>query len=410
KKIFNEILVYSYNLSLLDNHFESNRYSYNDVPERDLDSISNFKSTNIDPFMTELADVVNYLAEYFKSITFFNLDRLGYYVIPITLSFNRLVNLDINTCCLYIKDFNRLMGKLDKLEQLKLIELYLIKSPDDGFNESEIKVPSTLKRLYLGHTYICSTNLPNTPYKFLVKYSGNIDKREFHLSPKHLKNLEKFELITVINNNNFISSLLNLTPKLTKITLPIQNYSMQVMEVLSENSVINQLNLKFNFQGELFPLDTKLPVLNSLRALTLLLLIIPDQYLQIYQLIDALPNLTKLELEFEYYESEFVAKLLSKLTKLKVLELKISKYTNYSLDLTILTGIVRLIFYNYSNSKIIYKLPDASDKLKTIILPLYGKNKQRKVEIVNELDNANANWVISLQGSMIYCRISNIKQ
>ncbi|KXN67442.1 hypothetical protein CONCODRAFT_167373, partial [Conidiobolus coronatus NRRL 28638] len=409
-RVFNRILINGYNLSHLENSFESNRYGFENIPKRNLETMLNFKSTNIDPFVTGIIKVLNPLAEYFESITYFNLDRLGYYVIPITLNFSSLSNLNIGVCCLDVKDLNRLMRKLDKLQKLTLFQLDLIKSPDEELNEHEIKFSPTLKELYLGHNYVSSNNLPNAPYEFLVKYSGSIDRREFYLTPQHLPNLEKFELIGVIEDSCYITNLLTLTPKLSNLILPIQNYSIRVMEVLSENSDINQLNLKFNFQDKLFLLDKKLPVLNSLHDLILTFIIRPDQYLQIYQLIEAFPNLTKLELELEYFEFEFIAKLLSKLTKLKVLKLQIFAYYNYIIDLTLFSEVEFLKFDNYSKSKTIYKLPDANGKLKTAILPLKNRNNNYKVELVNELDKINANWVFSLRGNVIHCRSASIKQ
>jgi hypothetical protein len=409
-RVFNRIVINGYNVSHLENSFEFNRYGFENVPERDSKTMLKFKNTNIDPFMAEIVDTIDPLACYFKSITFFNLDRLGYYVVPIVLNFCRLSNLNISTCCIDIKYFKRLMEKLDKLQKLTLFQLDLIKSPEQGLNEHEIKFPHKLKEIYLGHIYVCSTNLPNTPYEFLVKYSGNIERNVFYLEPKNLSNLEKFELIGIIQNGRFITNFLTLTPKLTNLTLHVRNFSIQVMDVLSKNNCINELNLKFDFQDKLFPLDKKLAVLYSLHGLTLQFIIGSDQYLQICQLIQAFPNLTKLEIELEYYDPEFITKLLSKLTKLEALKLQTFTYYNNSIDLTLFTEVEFLKFYNYEKSKIIYKLPNPSNKLKKVILPLQNKNNKNNTELVNEMGKINANWMISLRGTEIHCRVVNIKK
>jgi hypothetical protein len=390
KRIFNGILINEYNLSRLDNHFDYNLLSFEDIPAQDSEAILNFKNINIDPFVTELTNVISPLVEYFESITYYNLDRIGYYVIPIALNFNRLTYLNIYSCYLNIKDFNSLMGNLDILRRLKLTELYLIKSPNEEFNENEIKVPSTLKEFYLGHIYTCTTNLPNTPYEFLVKYTGSIDKREFYLAPQQLPNLEKFELHDIIENRVFITNLLTLAPKLTHLVLPILNFSIQVMENLSENTTINQVNLKFGFISS-FLSGMQLPILNYQRTLTLSFLIKPNRYSQVYKLIDAFLNLTKLEIELEYCDSDFITNILSKLTKLKTLKLIIYIYSSRIVDLTIFSAVEILKLCDYSNVKIIHKLPDTNCKLKAFTLYIHGRNNKYKNELVNELGKINNN-------------------
>ncbi|KXN67441.1 hypothetical protein CONCODRAFT_10489 [Conidiobolus coronatus NRRL 28638] len=355
----------------LGNTFLSEIVGYFNQPElisRDIKSssstISNFKCLIIDPIVEKLIRELCSYSSYLKCLKFSNLRELGYFIIPQISILNQLASLTLSDCHLSIRDFFSLLYKLEKLECLKLCEVVLILSQEETITEYDKPPPSTLKELTLYTTYFTATDSTNNPRDFIFNYNSGLDVLIYYFQLQHLPKLIKFNLHSVDYGVAYIANFLSLNPQLTHVKLPFEYFGLDYIQILSDHDNINSIEIDTSDTSPHYPSDVTLPYLHSINSLTINLYR-DIEHSEIYDIIGACPNLTKLNISFYTYNSEFMTNVLKGLN-LIYLKLKIEIMPSNNLDMSIFSDI-KIINIEHNNIySINYDLPTPPMKTKSI--------------------------------------------
>jgi hypothetical protein len=335
-----------------------------DVQSSNSTNISKFKCLIIDPIVEKLIRELCSYSPYLKCLKFSNLRELGYFVIPQISILSHLTSLTLSDCHLSIKDFFILLYKLEKLECLKLCEVVLILSQEERVIEYDKPLPSTLKELTLYTTYFTATDCTNNPRDFIFNYNSNLDVLVYYFQLQHLPKLTKFNLYSVDYGIDYIEKFLSLNPQLTYVKLPFEHFNIDYLQILSNNRNTSSIEIDTSDTSPYYPSDATLPYLHSLNSLTINLYRDIENF-EIYNIIRACPNLTKLTISFYTYNSEFMTNVLKGLN-LNYLKLKIEIMPSNNLDLSIFSDI-KIVNIEHNNIySINYNLPTPPMKTKSI--------------------------------------------
>jgi hypothetical protein len=395
--IFYSIEINEEFLRSLPNYFRQFSFMRLKMSKRELQANLNFKSEKIDPFISELVKRIDTFANYLKYLKLSGIAQSGYYIIPSITASNNLTSLSLSNIVVNMGDFYSLLPKLEKLECLDLEELRLIRLLDEEIIEHGAPISSTLKELSISGIYINSTDTPNFPYKFV--FDGYLSFREntFYFKLNHHPNLKKFKLYSTIYSIEFVLDFLALNTQLTDIRLPVEYFTTEYINILSNSNNINSIHIDTNDVDANFFTGQNFVQLNSLNSLTITL---PNKYryIRVYDIIYICPNLTKLDIAVTTYTSEFITKILKKLKLLKILKLKVQNISSEVIDLNIFSNveIVRMDVKEYRT--IHYTLPKPPMKFKSITFSLSPLNDD-SFNLMRQRYKNDPNWKITLSNS-----------
>ncbi|KXN67434.1 hypothetical protein CONCODRAFT_86955 [Conidiobolus coronatus NRRL 28638] len=400
-KIFNSIKLSHFFLRQFPNYF--NNTNENELNDESVDTNNTIitRSSKINLFIDELIKKFDSFLPICKSLEFLGLGIAGYYIIPKVCYFNHLTHLRLFDCLMGLKCFIRLMEKLENLQFLDLYELNFIKFQDDEVTEGDIIIPKPLKGIGLTHMHVFTASCISDPYEVLNNYDSDI-LEVAHIPPQHLSNLSKLELSSAIDNLNLILDFLSLNPQLSEIIIPISNFSIEIIKMLSESGNVKHLKIDFIGYEIHYPNDVTLPKLSSLSSLKILYISERD-YCTILKLLEAFPNLAKLIITLKHYSADFIVSVLRKLNNLKYLKLAVYNLLSDEFNFNVFSNIRVLKVNIVDNMKVLYKLPVQPCKLKSIRIasnPRYLENMNYMLED----DDVVNNWNIKLLGQSIKCR------
>ncbi|KXN67711.1 hypothetical protein CONCODRAFT_72764 [Conidiobolus coronatus NRRL 28638] len=362
-----------------------NYYGIENEFDRVLETIPNFQSNRIDPFMADLIKMLNNFDIHLKQVEFDRLYRPG---------------LSICECELDLKSFNKFILKLDKLESLSIKNLQFLVLDEEWPLDGETLLPQGLKELELGNMCLRRTDLHKNPYKFLFIDNSGFMNVYFYIPPQRLPNLKK---LTVSKDtafySNYIPNLLDLNPQLTHVTFPYYYLSSCVGKYLNMPSNINEVQVVFKFENYDFR-NFNITPLDSVNILSIKS-INSNHYRKVYTLINLCPKLTKLHASFDYFDDEFIERLLRKLDHLKAIELEIGYFRLGKFDLSIFSNIESLRLNISSNQTINYKLPAQPSKLKSI--KISSDSYRESFNFMLKECSSSPTWNIKLLGSVISC-------
>jgi hypothetical protein len=402
-KIFYGIEFNDLHLCQLPGYFSREILANESEPSASLETTVDFKKDKIDPFVAKLVNQVSILSPYFKSIEFFDLGRVGNFIVPIAYNFLHLTSLKIDDCIMKLKDFNQLMSKLKQLEFLYLRDCRFMRLLGEDSIEHEAHLSSSLKELHISIIYLLTTVALNSPYEILYNYDISIEEEEFYLTSHHISSIKKLELYSSDNDDKFICSFLSKNPQLTHIKLPLSNFIPETVKILSDNNNIEHMNIDLFYVDVDYSLDIALPRLLSLTSLSMPF-ISRNEYIRVYQIIDACPNLTKLDLEMAIYSTEFLSNVLKKLEKLKWLKLIITNFKKSELDFSLFSNIETLKFASVNKCSIPFKFPTPPMRLKSITI-LSGAQYIETANYLSESYINSVNWKFKFKGDAMVCRV-----
>jgi hypothetical protein len=382
------------------NYFYRKEFDIESEFDKELETIPNFQSNRIDPFIADLVSQLKSFDSHSFQIEFDKLYRPGYFIVPCVSKFSNLTGLSISNCELELKGFNRFVLELDKLEYLSLKSIeFLILAEENPLNP-ETLLPNTLKELDLGYMNLRKVYYNNTPYEYLFyDRSGFLDSNH-HITARNLPNLKKLSLSM---DSTYISSyfpnLINLNPQLKQLSIPCYYLSFSAIKPLSNTGNINELQITFKADYNQFRSLDSMP-LKSVNSLSIKL-IPPSQYRKVYTLVNICQNLTKFSGSLESYSNEFIERVLGKLDQLKVIELEIKDLTLKEFDLSIFSNIKSLKLNINSNETIYYKLPEQQCNLKSI--EIASNNSIESYNFMLEEYSNSPIWDIKLLDKVIRC-------
>jgi hypothetical protein len=365
----------------------------------DFEDYSDFKATNLDPFIKKVIEEMSNYSAYFTSLSLNNLDKLCYYFIPSIYIFNNLTKLKITQCTVSAKDFSVLMMKLNKLECMELNDLTFAMAEHEEFAEGNIILPSSLKELTHGLGTILSTTLPSNPYKFLYDNTIFAATEFFYLS-QYLPNLKNLKLTAFFSVTTNINKFLTLNPQLTHLSLPIDNIDTEIVKTLSKYN-IKHLDLSLIHYFTIPPIQPGIYFLKSVTSLTIPF-IKQIGYPALKKLFPLFPNLTKLAFKVRNYNVEYFTEIAANTDKLEHVIVDIDDYITEDIDLTMFHNVNQLKIQILDSSKILYKLPSPPANLKSVTI-CTDMQYLKSYNYMKEKYMDNSDWSIKLSHKTIHC-------
>ncbi|KXN67717.1 hypothetical protein CONCODRAFT_167194 [Conidiobolus coronatus NRRL 28638] len=383
------------------NYFYRKEFDIESEFDKELETIPNFQSNRIDPFMTDLIRVLNSFDSDLLQIEFDRLYRPGYYIVPCVSKFGHLTGLSICDCELELKGFNKFIQELDKLEYLSIKNIeFLILAEENPLNP-ETFLPNTLKELELGYMNLKKVYYNNTPYEYLFyDRSGFLDSNH-HITAQKLPNLKKLKVsMDSTYISSYFPSLMDLNPQLKQLAIPCYYLSSSAVKPLSNAGNLNELHIAFKTDYNEFRRFDFMP-LESVNSLSIKL-IPSSQYRKVYTLVNLCQKITKFNASLDSYSDEFIKRVLKKLDHLKTIELEIKDFTLEEFDLSIFSNMESLKLNITSNEMIRYKLPEQLFNLKSI--KITSNNYKDCFNFMLEEYSNSPTWNIKLLGKAIRCR------
>jgi hypothetical protein len=410
RKIFHRVQICYSNLSQALDFSNSDYFRFENDFVGDLEAIKARLNYKIDPFIDELISEIECFSTYFKSLKLSFLGRECYFILNSIYSFNQLSCLIMCDCYIGLKDFNQLMSKLSKLEKLDLQDIKFMKDSMEGPIESDIALPTSLIELSLSNLHLGTANNLINLYQSLFNYDTNINTEVLYLPPQHLPNLKKFLLYTAIEDNNFINDFISLNPQLLSIKLSYSNLNFEFFKILSKNNNLKHAQMEFNYYEENIFNEESLPVLHSLNSLFIPYISrVGGGYLRIYQIIDACPNLTKVDFAIKDYNVNLINRIIENLKQLNTMVLKIYNLSTKEVDLTLFKNIKCLKLSIFSDYIINYKLPSPPIELRSVTISA-NKEYIENYNFMKKTYKDGSGWVIKLAGEAIICQLMNINK
>jgi hypothetical protein len=401
-QIFKGVHFFYPHLAQLPNYIQSEQL---EEDESAVDLISKYQNYKINKFVTELEGEINGFSKYFKSFEFFELRRDGYFIIPLALDYCHLTTLTICECMLGLRDFNKILEKLGKLENLELFNLKLFNQLDQRDIIYETVLPPNLKVTSLSNMLIYTTDLTDSPHKFLFDYTVGFEVERYYLPLQQVPKLEKLVLYDADYDADFIHKFLILNPQLLELKLPFRNFTFESISTLSENDRLKHMQIEFAYYYGGNSLEADLPVLHSLSSLYISNVPV-TRYNVVSQIVNAFPNIINLNIMMAAYNSEFILDILGKLQHLKTLKLKINKFTQNELDFGVFSSVEVLKIDIKSSVPVNYILPTIPVKLKSVTISS-DKHFKENCSLIQETYKDTTNWKIKLIGTSINCRVIN---
>lgn len=374
---------------------------FKDAPDSGY-SLEYFKSTVIDPFVNNLIAEVDVFSPYLNSLKFDNLLGTACYLMPLAFHFNHLVNLKFCDCTVDIKDFKHLMDKLTSLESLVIYNLKMLKLFDYGPIQSKIIIPSTLKFLSVSRLYIDNASQYSTHYEYFYD-NGLLDSSEvYFIPPKHYPNLKKLQLDYVGDTIEYIFEFLTLNPQIVFVKLPLRNLYSNCIKALHENNNVKQLIIDPCSFDDDVELAASVTVLKSLHSLHLTK-VYSRSHSKLLDIFSAFSAIRKLEIDLADYDRFFIARILKKLTRLKLLIIKTGVFYTLDINLTMYSNIEALKLNIKTDNETSYYLPSPPKRIQSISISsgaLYKKN----FASLKEAYKNNRYWKIYLVGELIKCK------
>jgi hypothetical protein len=162
------------------------RISNLEVPDR-----SKYKELKLDSTINEFTYSLAEVKQLVKVCNFYDIDKAGYYMLPIFNLFENLTNLKLQNSLVSLKSFCELSRSLKYLEIIEFIRVTFVKTLSEDLKHADIKFPESLKKLTFIVVGINSVE-SITPYNFLFDKSEVRTSDDFSLFPISIPSLRCF--------------------------------------------------------------------------------------------------------------------------------------------------------------------------------------------------------------------------
>ncbi|KXN66612.1 hypothetical protein CONCODRAFT_11495 [Conidiobolus coronatus NRRL 28638] len=299
------------------------------------------KGLHGDKILSDIKSELESVERFVFSLYLKRLFNIGYYLIPVLMSFNELVLLKLKECTVPYSLLVNLGLSFPKLESFELNDLLLVRLSTDIEVSYYFDFPINLQCLKLILVNVVELNTLSNPYEILFnKFDAELSSR-FKLPQISIPSLRKLEFIDYYEEDYDLEEFLDLNPNLESLKIE----SLNLGRVYNFNSI---KSLETNYV-DFFDDELAFPSQNGIIELKIFIEHQGD-FENVKKLCRLCPNLEKLHFSIPYDDSPqqslegFLIPVLSKLPKVKTLNLKLHTSESDILNINKLPYVENIVF------------------------------------------------------------------
>jgi hypothetical protein len=330
-----------------------------------------------------------------------------YLLCSIPSIFSKLSLLVITNSHIKVEIFQHLLDSLVNLESLEFSRSYLLQySP--SYKQSSIKWPTSLTKLKFTDNYASFIKDQERP---VILYEGEIKNSTclyLKLSPQHLQKLTTFECRVFGGQSEVdgVMEFISLNPCIKKLKIGGSNLNRKLFDAIKFHLNLNHLELSYFRYDILEPELVNFPILSSITYLSISLRDLADN---LDQIIEKLPNLSRIFIEMRYGSFDKLIDLASKLPKVKSLNLKMYYRRKHPIEIHLpkIDNLISLEFALNSFSAFA-KVKLNLDACKSLKLVKFSADERQSAQYKSNLSpEFTSNWkAIHYYRSISYYRVN----